>query len=207
MLQDITIYAEKCKSLCGSNVCPIMPYYKDPNALQCISICPIGYIGNPTTFACDPVLLCHSNCTTCNAKNDPAQCSSCTSTLTELNTATESSGSCVLPISNNAQWLMTVNKQTGLNSFLKNVTYDSPAATITSPTTDLTNLYHGNVIDFMGLTANTIVYQFDNLPVHRKLLVRARVLSDCVAPNNNSVLMTLSGPTETTVSMNLVAGQ
>lgn len=40
MIQDITIYYEKCLPYCGSNDCPdIMPYYKQLNTLQCVSDC------------------------------------------------------------------------------------------------------------------------------------------------------------------------
>lgn len=44
IVQDISIYYEKCESFCGSNICPnIEPYYKHPSLPECVSNCPFGY--------------------------------------------------------------------------------------------------------------------------------------------------------------------
>lgn len=155
MIQDITIYARKCKQLCNSNDCPVTPYFKDPDFEKCITICPAGYIGN--VDVCDPVQFCHSTCATCTTKNNANACSTCSSTLTELNyVASAVTGPCTLVANNNAQLLQTVNSATILGtSYLKNITYNTNTQ-ITTGT--LSSFYTGQVIDFKSLTSNTMVF-------------------------------------------------
>ena len=44
MVQDISIYFEKCSPFCNSNNCPnIEPYYKDPFSDLCVNDCADGY--------------------------------------------------------------------------------------------------------------------------------------------------------------------
>lgn len=99
MIQDFTIYYEKCFSYCGSNDCPnLVPYYKQLNALQCVSdcspnyidtvglqcvtVCPYGYIENSLGNICDKIEFCSSTCDTCSANLDQTMCTGCSSTLT-----------------------------------------------------------------------------------------------------------------------------
>ncbi len=56
MIQDISIYFEKCPVYCGSNNCPDTgPYYKNGALAQCVNNC------NPT-YADIPNLKCVSDC-------------------------------------------------------------------------------------------------------------------------------------------------
>ena len=134
--------------------------------------------------------------------NDATKCTSCSSTLGSLVYepfavgVTESS--CTMTTTNNAQLLMTVNKDTalGVGSLLKSVTYNSATETVLTPLSAF--LYTQNVIEVSSLTSNTIVFDFDTLPIHQKLLVRARVFTECTT-QNTTVQMTLSGGTPTVV--------
>ncbi len=91
-------------------------------------------------------------------------------------------GACTLPNTNNAQLLMTVNKDTvlGGDSPLKNVTYNTTTQfTAGTPLSGLTGLYKLNVIDFSTLSSNTVSFDFTFAEAHQKLIARARVLSEC----------------------------
>jgi hypothetical protein len=58
-------------------------------------------------------------------KNDATQCSACSSALTSLNYAA-ASGTCSITATNNAQYLLTINKNTVLGtSEVKSVVYNS----------------------------------------------------------------------------------
>ncbi len=47
MVQDITVFYEKCKPMCNSNICPdALPYFKHPLEQKCVNICPAGYVEN-----------------------------------------------------------------------------------------------------------------------------------------------------------------
>lgn len=84
---------------------------------------------------------------------------------------------CSLTLTNNAQLLMTVNKNTLLRTTsLKSITYNSVLHSTTG-TALSTLLYSQNVIDFNTLTSNTVVFGFDFLPIHKKLIVRAKVFT------------------------------
>ena len=126
ILQDVAIYYEKCQTYCTSNDCPnTQPYFKHPTESRCVTDCPDGYTESGNL--CVSTELCHSTCGTCSVKNNQTKCSTCSSTLTSLvyNTLTPP-GSCSLPATNNAQSLMTVNRNTVLGtSSLKNITYNS----------------------------------------------------------------------------------
>ncbi len=63
----------------------------------------------------------------------------------------------------------------------------------------LTGLYSTNVIEFMSLSVNTITFTFGGLPaIHKKLIVRARVLTECTA-ENKTIKLTLTGDSAPTV--------
>jgi hypothetical protein len=110
------------------------------------------------------------------------------------------SGSCSVPTTNNAQWLLNVNKDSALGTAeLKSVTYNG-ATQSTSSTLLSGLLYSQNVIEFMTLTSNTVSFDFADLPaVHQKLIVRARVYTECTTQNKD-ITMTLSGGTGTTAA-------
>lgn len=67
----------------------------------------------------------------------------------------------------------------------------------------MTSFYTGEVIDFMGLTSNEITFHFDGLPTHKKLLVRARVQTECDATKDKFIRMTLA---DVIVTNTLTAG-
>lgn len=202
MVQDITIYAQKCKQSCATNNCPVAPYFVHPDLLRCVAICPAGYIGNGDN--CDPVQFCHSTCGDCNSKNNANDCTTCSSTLTELRYAASTvTGACSFVANNNAQLLETIQSTTDLSSsYLKNITYNTNQLKSSGL---LSTLYTGQVIDFKDLTSNTIVFEFDSIPTHKKLLVRARVRGECTT--NNTVSMILSGTSPVTVTTPLSSGQ
>ncbi len=50
-----------------------------------------------------------------------------------------------------------------------------------------------------------MIFQFDTIPTHKRLLVRARVRGEC--STDNTISMTLSGTTPLTVPADLTAGQ
>lgn len=78
MIQDVSIFYEKCLPYCQSNNCPdTLPYYKHPSQSICVNQCPAGYIEAGQN--CNPVDYCHSTCATCSLKLDPLQCASCQS--------------------------------------------------------------------------------------------------------------------------------
>lgn len=44
IIQDISLFYEKCASFCGSNDCPAnTPYYRHPVDAKCVLDCPDGY--------------------------------------------------------------------------------------------------------------------------------------------------------------------
>lgn len=137
-------------------------------------------------------------------KNDASSCSSCPSTITQLSydalPGVTGPGACSLTMTNNAQLLMTVNKNTVLRtSSLKSVTYN---ALLHSTTGTLLSslLYTQDIIDFNSLTSNTVVFGFDFLPIHKKLFVRAKVFTECSILQNQSLTMTLAGDIPTVVT-------
>ena len=69
---------------------------------------------------------------------------------------------------NNAQFLLTVNKNTILGSSkLESVIYNSAPITQSTPGTALdTFLYSQNVIEFTTLTSNSIIFNFAGLSQH-----------------------------------------
>jgi hypothetical protein len=195
MVQDISIFYEKCSSFCMSNECPpTEPYFKDPVLLKCVNSCPAGYVESGN--GCTPRTLCHSTCTTCSAKNDAAQCTFCNSSLTSFNYNAFGTGvtsaACTMTSTNRAQLLMTVNKDTVLvSSALKSVVYNSLTQS-TSGTTLGSFLYNQNIIEFSALTSNSITFNFDHT-VHEKIYARARILTECPSGNNLTVSMNLAG--------------
>jgi len=55
-------------------------------------------------------------------------------------------------------------------------------------------LYSRNVIEFQGFTSSNIVsFNLDGLPLHKKVIVRARVSTTCTSMQDQSLSMTLSG--------------
>lgn len=125
--------------------------------------------------------FCHSTCQGCSLKDDPTKCTSCSSAFSQLPFVISPSGaegSCSVPATNNAQLLLTVNKDTLIGtSQLKSVTYNSPSAQITSTAQFTSLLYTQNIIEVSQLTSNTLVFNFDDLPIHKKLFVRMRAMT------------------------------
>lgn len=96
---------------------------------------------------------------------------------------------------------MTVNKDTILGtSLLKNVIYNSVTQSV-SGTALNTFLYTANVIEFMSWTStNSLQFDFTGLPVHKKVIVRAKVYTEC-SSQNKTVAMTLSGGSPATKTL------
>jgi len=90
----------------------------------------------------------------------------------------QTEGSCSLPATNNAQLLFTINKDTFIgSSLLKSVTYNTPPNQMTSTVQLSSFLYTQNIIEFSQLTSNTLVFNFDGLPIHKKLFIRIRAMT------------------------------
>ena len=157
MVQDISLYYEKCLPVCGSNNCPVEPYYKHPTQAICVNNCPIGFTESLTS--CAPVAFCHSTCGACSVKNDPTKCSSCSSSNLLFATplpAVGTEGSCTVDPTDKWTPLITIDKTTVLGtSLVKNITYNSGTVQATSGFV-LGTLYTQNVIDFVSLTSNSI---------------------------------------------------
>ncbi len=68
-------------------------------------------------------------------------------------------------------------------------------------------LYVQKVIEFAAFTSsNSVVFNFAGLPAqHEKVIVRARVLTECSGSNDSSIQMTLSGAAPATVNSPLTA--
>jgi len=203
IVQDISLYFEKCSSFCQSNDCPLsLPYFKHPVNAICVGDCPDGYteVGD----LCVETKFCHSTCGSCTVMNDAAKCTSCSSTLGSLvyQSFGVAESSCAMTTTNNAQLLMTVNKDTPLGgtSHLISVNYNSMSETTSTPLSAF--LYTQNVIEVSLLSSNTISFVFDTLPIHQKLLVRARVFTECTT-ENTTFMMTLQGPTPYIVTQTL----
>lgn len=180
-----------------SNDCPsIEPYYKqlsvdscvnncspnfaDPVNLNCVAICPDGYT-ETLSSTCTKVDMCHSTCGTCSINNDPTKCTTCSSTLTSLAYSPFAVGvtasTCTIIPTNNAQYLMSVDKNTLIGtSLLSSLTYNS----ITESTSGVSVgslLYTENIIEFKSLMTNTITLNFAALPIHQKIIVRVRAMT------------------------------
>ncbi len=94
---------------------------------------------------------------------------------------------------------MTVNKNTIIGtSLLKSVTYNALNQS-TSGTLLSSFLYTQNVIEVSSLTNNTMIFDFDGLPVHQKLFVRMKAFTEC-SNENMTLKMTLSGESPVNVS-------
>jgi hypothetical protein len=107
MVQDISIYYERCPTHCGSKHClDAGPYYTHPDIVSCVNDCPDGFNEDGGT-GCIPFAFCHSTCAdTCNSPNNAAQCSACPTTLSgylPYDTLATPPGACTLPSANNAQ--------------------------------------------------------------------------------------------------------
>jgi hypothetical protein len=176
---------------------------------QCTTDCPDGF--TESGAACAQFEFCHSSCSACNIKLDPGKCTSCGSALTSLASyqafatgVTEST--CQLTATNNGQYLISVNKDTSIGgtSLLKSVTVGS---TVDSTSGKLLSsfLYDQQVIEFMTLGSNTVAFGFDSLPIHKKMMVRIRAYTECTALNshNQTIQVTLSGPTPTVLTQTL----
>lgn len=124
--------------------------------------------------------MCSSTCNTCTANNDPSSCSGCSSTLTSLDyDPLLAPSQCAMTSTNNAQLLTTIDANTLIgSSYLTNVTFNS--IVYNTPTNALSSLlYKNNILDFMNLSNNTVIFSFDGLPIHKKLLIRGRVKTSC----------------------------
>lgn len=125
IVQDISIYYERCPTHCTSNDCPdTSPYQKHPSLGKCVNDCPDGYTEDGNN--CVPFAFCHSSCSNCDSKVSSTQCSSCSSDLAGLNYDTFSGPApCALTSTNNAQLLIAIDKNTALvDSVLQSVTYN-----------------------------------------------------------------------------------
>lgn len=199
MIQDISVYFERCPTHCNSNKCPDTgSYYTHPDLTSCVNDCPDGYDENGGT-GCVAFEFCHSTCgNTCSPTRNAATCSTCPTTLSTYlpyNTLTPP-GACTLPAANNAQLMLTVDGFTALGStILKSVTYNGTTTVATTSTVLNTFLYRQNVIEFMPMTTNEVVFSFDLLAQHTWLIVRARVYTECASAD---VTMILSGAPPTT---------
>jgi hypothetical protein len=117
------------------------------------------------------------------------------------------SSTCAILTANNAQLLLTVDKNTALgSSALKSVIYNTITQS-TSGTILSSFLYKENIIEFSSLTNNLVSMNFDLLPIHKKILVRARVMTSCTVAQNQTLKMTLSGASPVIVSKPLTVGQ
>lgn len=148
---------------------------------------------------------CHSTCGTCSVANDASQCLSCSSALSSLAGLSlpfgQTVGSCTVPMTSNAQMILTVNKNTVLGtSELKSITYNGATVSTSGQSLSaLTSLYTNNVIEFMSLSINKVTLTFGDLPsIHKKLIVRARVITEC-SVENRTLQMTLLGDTAPTI--------
>jgi hypothetical protein len=160
--------------------------------------------------------ICHSSCGACTVKNNPNQCSSCASALTSLAYNPFATGitssACTLTTNNNAQFFITINKDTTLGTGsatvpgLTSVTYNGITASA-SGTALSTLMYTQKVIDFSTFsTANSIVFNFNSLPAaHQKVIVRARVFTECstASGQNTTVKMIFEDQTASPVTLPL----
>ena len=121
--------------------------------------------------------------------------------MSYISLASGVNGPCQLTATNKAQYLYTINKNTALGTNLKSVTYNG-IMTSTAGTLLSSFLYTLNVIEFTTLTSNTVTFGIAALGAHQKMIVRARVYTECTA-ENKTILMTLSGPTPVTVTKDL----
>jgi hypothetical protein len=79
---------------------------------------------------------------------------------------------------NNAQLLGTINKNTVLGGPTKLSSVDYNGNSVSSVSTVLSSfLYTQNVIEFKSLSSNTVVFHFSAMPIHQKILVRAKVFT------------------------------
>jgi hypothetical protein len=142
--------------------------------------------------------FCHSACNQCTNKLLANQCNSCSSSFLTYTTPTPavgSPGSCLMSTTNNAQFLLTIDKQTVLGvSNTKSVLFNGNNVS-TSGTVLSSLLYSQNVIEFMTLSSNTVEFYISNLPLHKQIIVRARVFTECTSPKNNSVVLSVSPST------------
>lgn len=112
---------------------------------------------------CVPFELCSSTCATCATKIDPSQCTACSSTFTsslvyEPFGAGITESSCTFASTNNAQHLLTINKNSAIGSNnLKSVKINSVSqSTLGTPLSQIA--YSQNVIEFMALTSNIVSF-------------------------------------------------
>ena len=141
--------------------------------------CPDGYTEGSSND-CVPFQFCTAECATCNVPNDVTSvCATCPSSMSNLAYNTLSTpGPCVLTTNNNAQHLITVNKDTELvTSALQSVTFNGATQSTSGDTLGTVNLYKQNVIEFMTLTSSSVVFNFNIAQTHKKILVRARIFT------------------------------
>jgi hypothetical protein len=103
---------------------------------------------------------------------------------------------------NNAQYHTTINKNTAIGASLTSVSYSSTLTQSATGTLLSSFLYSGDVVDFGSFTSNEITFNIGSLPIHQKLIVRAKMFTKCTT-ENKTVLMTLTGPTPVTVTQDL----
>lgn len=104
------------------------PDFADSTTYSCVSDCPNGYTENGNS--CSQFEFCHSTCATCSEKADSTKCLTCPSSLNWVYNVFfvgQTASTCSINSNNNAQFLMTVDKDTTLGSGtpgLVSVTYN-----------------------------------------------------------------------------------
>ena len=82
-----------------------------------------------------------------------------------------------------------------MDSELKSVVYNGTTVS-TSGTLLSSFLYREHVIEFTAFSnSNTITFNLGDLPIHQKIIVRARVFTECSGsgPQNQTIQMTIGG--------------
>lgn len=96
-------------------------------------------------------------------------------------------------LTNMAALLMMIDKNTVLGtSYLKNITVNTSTTVKLSGLSLNSFLYSINVIDMGTLSSNTIIFRLNSLPIHKKLIFRARAYTECSSSQNATLLMMLS---------------
>ncbi len=111
-------------------------------------------------------------------------------------------GPCPIIADNNAQFLFTINKNTALvTSEVKSVTYNG--TTESDSGTLLSELfYKEHVIEFTSFSqSNTVTFNLGDLPIHQKIIIRARVYTQCSDSQNQTIQMSIGGTPITSLTL------
>lgn len=173
---------------------------------ECLTQCPYGRTEDDTNKICVDFAFCSSQCNTCTTTNDPTKCIDCpTSSIANLSLnylSTSGEGSCALTSTNNAQHLITIDKNSLLGTTIKSVTFNG--ASYATPTNILAaTLYSRNVIEFSSLSSNTIKFNLISIPIHKKIYVRVKAATECITEQNRVLKLTLTGTPPITVTQTI----